>query len=162
LARRWAFSYRTAEEPTTSRRHPQQDPDPGGWTTVVAIACDAERLGDAELHALLGGPGEVTFLPRPGNDRSGSAPGLAQLVGRPLQIGDRLRIRGEATGTTQIVARIAAPAGVLLASFDHVVLRSGDKAVVSVAGSGATPDVGLEIGGRKRSPDLVRRVLGEG
>jgi hypothetical protein len=71
---------------------------------VTAIACDARLLRQAIREHRFRAPGWLRL--RVAGHRSGSGPGLAQVTGDPLTVGEKLTVLGRASRRTRIMVQI--------------------------------------------------------
>jgi WD40 repeat protein len=72
---------------------------------VVALACSHSGLAKSLASERLNRRGSLRFVGLPRAARRGSAPGLAQVVGRPLRNGEGISLRGAAGTKTILMVR---------------------------------------------------------
>jgi hypothetical protein len=89
---------------------------------VAVLACDPRRLARGLREQRMGEPGSTRIRLGRGGARAASAPGLTQLLGRPLVSGERLELAG-AQSATDLRLRVRDRTGVYVARFSSPALR---------------------------------------
>jgi hypothetical protein len=129
---------------------------------VAAVLCEAERLGSAVGAGQLARPGGRSLSLLRGSlagkgpasvrqVRADSAPGLGQVVGPPMRVGDRLSIEGlEPTPRWQVLIRAFVGTEVIEARFRPVPLGEAELVVRN-----GVPGLRFE-NGRLVKPDALR------
>ena len=129
----------------------------GTWfgAGVVAAACSPRTLKRSLRTKRLGRKGTLR-LRRSGQRSAGSAPGIAQVLGRPLDLGERLMVRGTASADTSLAVRALVGRTQLEGYFPKLRLR-GQTAVVKVVGTKRAPRLVLLLpSGKRLVPVKVR------
>jgi len=87
---------------------------------VVIAACDERSITNAVRSDRFVGPGRFTIsLPKP-RSQAGTGPGVAQLLGVPLDIGERAVINGVVPRGTELFVRAQHGRTVTAAAFDDI------------------------------------------
>ena len=122
---------------------------------VVAAACSPRTLRSSLRTSRLGTKGKLS-LARSGQSAAGSAPGVAQVLGHPLGLGERLTLKGRSYDGTALAVRAFVRNTALAAYFPNLRLR-GQTAVVKVVGTAKAPRLILILpGGKHIEPASVR------
>lgn len=98
--------------------------------SVAAVACDPPALGAASTEGRLGRAGSLSITDPDGGTSSADAPGLAQLVRRPLKAGGSLLLSGQADSSTNLLLRVQDGSEVSKIRFDNLGLSSVGEARV--------------------------------
>ena len=124
---------------------------------VVASACAAVPLARALGAGRLHQPGTMRLQIVGRSRRSASAPGVAQLIGDPLQVGDRLLVSGSGSQGATLVVRVLSGRHTYAARFERLHLGRTQSGVVSIGGGGG-PRVTLRADGRVQRPAVFRKL----
>jgi hypothetical protein len=138
----------------------------GAWLggDVAALSCSEPALRTSLATGALDGTsvtlrrlgrGRATAARTRGSAAAQAAP-LAQLVGGPLQPGERLAIRSGRTLRTALAARVTTRRYAAMVRFDGLALRRGERATLRVTERAGRPVARLHIDGRVRSPSAQR------
>jgi hypothetical protein len=140
----------------------------GSWFGggVVAVACDPIRLHAAVARGAIIQRGSVSFSfrsARTANARDGrsqgSAPGVAQALGRPLRPGERMLVRSRARTRADLLIRTATRRWLVEARFDDVDLARGRPSAVMASVRAGRPTLRIvRSDERPLRPTAVRRV----
>jgi hypothetical protein len=148
-----------ADCPQLRRRAFARQAEPRACSTwfggdVVAALCAQAPLRHALTHHELGGRGSFTMILAHPRRKAATAPGLAQLLGRPLRPGGRVAITGALPPGTRLF--VHAMWGRVLATVSFDVGRIRGRAVVEAErGLRGRPRVILKIGRRWLAPATI-------
>ena len=118
--------------------------------------CRSASIHDLRRAVKAARPRRLTSILRPGQASAGSAPGIAQSLGRPLGLGERLVVKGRSAPDTALAVRASAGQTLLEGYFPGLRLRNA-KAVVKVVGSEDAPRLVLILpDGRRVEPSRLR------
>lgn len=129
------------------------------WTgPLVQIAvCEADELERSLDRGELGRQGDVELDAGDRREVAASAPGIAQLLGEPLEPGDRVAIVGEVPADAHVVVRVEEGTGVVEARFEGSDLPEAGTVVVEDHGGDA--EVRIVAPGRGTiKPDAEERL----
>jgi hypothetical protein len=132
---------------------------------ITAVSCDTRRIKQAVRRRQLGRPGTArAALVQRGTTaartkrhrrRIGRAPGLVQILSKPLSHGDSLRLSGRASQANIVLVRYRLRGHSYEATFKNVPLRPGRPATLRVT----RRSIRLQVGrGGTRSPNRVVRL----
>lgn len=128
------------------------------WTGpfVKVAICDPGQLKRAVEEGDLDQDGSVDFEGLHGNDTDGSAPGIAQVLGDPLETGDVVPIKGAVSPDEEVVVRARLGERMVESRFEGLDLPEGGKLKVERRGSdGAAVARVVTPGGEVLEPDDV-------
>jgi hypothetical protein len=129
----------------------------GNWFghDVVVLACNPRLLSQALRHGDLGRPGRMGTSVRPALN-AGSAPGLLQITGPPLQAGQRVAVRRVPAGT-QLFVRVRRGSRTVAERFQR--LGPGTTRLVNVIPHRLGSSVSLRLGDSELMPSRMRNVV---
>jgi hypothetical protein len=123
---------------------------------VVLTACSPTGLRRAVQAASMGRRGSLRVRFGKHSRHAASLPGVAQAMGQPLRVGERVTIAGQAQGDTKLFVRGASGSHLVEAVFDGLGLSRGGRGVVSVLpGPGGPRLVWTAPDGRQVKPIAV-------
>ena len=119
---------------------------------VAAVACQQRRMRGALRKRQLGHRGKFTIRLITQRRRAATAPGLAQVLGRPLRPGERAEVSGTVPRGTELLVRARAGRRLVTAVFDRVGPVHGRATLRVNRTRAGTPAVVLVRGGAQIKP----------
>ena len=124
---------------------------------VAAVACHERTMRGALRERRLGRDGSFTIRLVTQDRRAATAPGLAQVLGRPLRVGERATVSGRLPRDSELLIRVGRGQRLVTAVFDHLRPVHGRATLAVRRGKHGKPAVALLHGRHAIRPTRILR-----